>query len=155
MTFCLVYNIVSTHSRPKAAGKHHYPGFTRVQGFNTQPPEGGWLVALSACGGQSVSTHSRPKAAGLRRWHRICRFFVSTHSRPKAAGYKTWSSERTAWFQHTAARRRLGCFLSRLLIQSPFQHTAARRRLGTNRLIPSNGVARFNTQPPEGGWLCS
>ena len=56
--------IVSTHSRPKAAGYSHCfrPYYL------------------------SVSTHSRPKAAGM-----VCIGFpqscdVSTHSRPKAAG---------------------------------------------------------------------
>ena len=58
-----------------------------TEGFNTQPPEGGW--------------HNR--VAGIAyAWQ------VSTHSRPKAAG---WAHERAAemvgMFQHTAARRRL------------------------------------------------
>ena len=35
---------VSTHSRPKAAGsKRQYANAGDV-GFNTQPPEGGWLI---------------------------------------------------------------------------------------------------------------
>ena len=34
--------------------------------FNTQPPEGGWLIAiLAGVHGQDVSTRSRPKAAGF------------------------------------------------------------------------------------------
>ena len=33
---------VSTHSRPKAAGDELHPRPAGVQGFNTQPPEGGW-----------------------------------------------------------------------------------------------------------------
>ena len=56
--------MVSTHSRPKAAGK-------------------GLAARQSLLG---VSTHSRPKAAGWK----VCNTFffenVSTHSRPKAAG---------------------------------------------------------------------
>ena len=80
-------------------------------------------------------------------------------------------------FQHTAARRRLG-----LTIKSAskatilFQHTAARRRLGyyKYRKLSDDSVSThsrpkaaggylkslyqpepcFNTQPPEGGWLC-
>ena len=78
-------------------------------GFNTQPPEGGWLLNHRISRRDiRVSTHSRPKAAGpsistirrrlycfntqppeggwffigLGRWHSR----VSTHSRPKAAG---------------------------------------------------------------------
>ncbi len=37
----------------------------RLSCFNTQPPEGGWVVTFAGCSvvGQ-VSTHSRPKAAG-------------------------------------------------------------------------------------------
>ncbi len=33
--------------------------------FNTQPPEGGWILNLLLIGGFGVSTRSRPKAAGL------------------------------------------------------------------------------------------
>ena len=57
------------------------------QRFNTQPPEGGWCIKENCfkwviC----VSTHSRPKAAGtVTRFNRI-NTGVSTHSRPKAAG---------------------------------------------------------------------
>ena len=55
-------------------------------GFNTQPPEGGWLDARG--NGQSIA--------------------VSTHSRPKAAGLNTCLPKWRVMFQHTAARRRLG-----------------------------------------------
>ena len=33
---------VSTHSRPKAAGKSSKSDVRRLCCFNTQPPEGGW-----------------------------------------------------------------------------------------------------------------
>ena len=39
---------VSTHSRPKAAGQYAPKRHRRVQGFNTQPPEGGWDMQLVA-----------------------------------------------------------------------------------------------------------
>ena len=35
---------VSTHSRPKAAGKPDPDPKPNPDGFNTQPPEGGWLI---------------------------------------------------------------------------------------------------------------
>ena len=35
---------VSTHSRPKAAGKNAYVTTGRTIRFNSQPPEGGWAV---------------------------------------------------------------------------------------------------------------
>ena len=38
---------VSTHSRLKAAGPPTTSVFLELLGFNTQPPEGGWTVALS------------------------------------------------------------------------------------------------------------
>ena len=55
---------VSTHSRPKAAGAQSQRLTFRNSGFNTQPPEGGWPVLLEVQVFKTVSTHSRPKAAG-------------------------------------------------------------------------------------------
>ena len=81
---------VSTHSRPKAAGEvSRYRGFAN-KGFNTQPPEGGWLYKN---GFVDMS------------------FYVSTHSRPKAAGATTDGHASIKRFQHTAARRRLGLYI--------------------------------------------
>ena len=81
---------VSTHSRPKAAGLYRSvspmlsTGFQHTaarrrldldynirnitRGFNTQPPEGGWVDTKreAVTGEYEVSTHSRPKAAGKR-----------------------------------------------------------------------------------------
>ena len=54
---------VSTHSRPKAAGKV----------YKSVPIKRG------------VSTHSRPKAAVTRAAYQFTLSVVSTHSRPKAA----------------------------------------------------------------------
>ena len=56
--------IVSTHSRPKAAGP--------------------FLNIITII--YNVSTHSRPKAAGYSIFAQPKCFAVSTHSRPKAAG---------------------------------------------------------------------
>ena len=38
------YGVVSTHSRPKAAGLYHVANLIFLNGFNTQPPEGGWRL---------------------------------------------------------------------------------------------------------------
>ena len=75
-----------------------------------------------------VSTHSRPKAAAVPLPHGFFFFGVSTHSRPKAAVPAYLPRRNRAWFQHTAARR----------------------RLQPHRLSICGGE-RFNTQPPEGG----
>ena len=99
--------VVSTHSRPKAAG----------------------LLGAKKFKGEIVSTHSRPKAAGnltfdhklfhafqltaaRRRLDKpskptICLVLVSTHSRPKAAGDQLCNNATSTLFQLTAARRRL------------------------------------------------
>ena len=123
-------DVVSTHSRPKAAGSYIAPFHAEL----------------------FVSTHSRPKAAGHLLNKGLPHTLVSTHSRPKAAGtndsnswwnfscFNTqppeggWSSLETMLcqlfeFQHTAARRRLDDKLSKTVIDYLFQHTAARRRL--------------------------
>ena len=60
-----------------------------INGFNTQPPEGGWVKNLKRRIIQLiVSTHSRPKAAGFDTETERQDTLVSTHSRPKAAGTK-------------------------------------------------------------------
>ena len=143
--------------------------------FNTQPPEGGWLMAKLPFSMLSVSTHSRPKAAGGQDMPNVFRVGVSTHSRPKAAGeygifprtnsdgFNTQPPE-GGWedvaelflpnhkFQHTAARRRLEKSKNVDYLPIWFQHTAARRRL-ENTLPHKQSFMSFNTQPPEGGWV--
>ena len=77
---------------------------------------------------------------------------VSTHSRPKTAGQANRAKFAfNAWFQHTAARRRLERKAEACFEYAEFQHTAARRRLGCPRRRPRMR-AGFNTQPPEDGW---
>ena len=57
---------VSTRSRPKAAG-HLTAYILLLPGcFNTQPPEGGWLIVAADNDIHLVSTRSRPKAAGKK-----------------------------------------------------------------------------------------
>ena len=57
-------NKVSTHSRPKAAGCSLSKSRSCFFCFNTQPPEGGWVIPVERNHSRHVSTHSRPKAAG-------------------------------------------------------------------------------------------
>ena len=121
-------SMVSTHSRPKAAGhtlRRPCRGdqfqltaarrrlecicnyFADIVGFNSQPPEGGW--------------RSHPVS--------VTDVMVSTHSRPKAAGPKHGATSSPLWFQLTAARRRLVWPWRHLGAGIMFQLTAARRRL--------------------------
>ena len=168
-------NFVSTRSRPKAAGRYSAVCLRHLDGFNTQPPEGGWAFCFNTPNQTpAVSTRSRPKAAGF-----LCNFpkefkIVSTRSRPKAAGQimrecskisevSTRSRPKAAgkaciaellWFIVSTRSRPKAAGVAGLASDeaiSRFQHAAARRRLGCGL---EHGVfkERFNTQPPEGGW---
>ena len=84
-TFGFRINMVSTHSRLKAAGVF-ICALKRAIGFNTQPPKGGWGLRVPMAHHPHVSTHSRLKAAGESMREEEEREMVSTHSRLKAAG---------------------------------------------------------------------
>ena len=80
----------------------------KVNSFNTQPPEGGWIsntmsVYTSAC----------------------------FNTQPPEGGWFFTASMRLAfsWFQHAAARRRLVAHNDVTAFHFLFQHAAARRRL--------------------------
>ena len=144
---------VSTHSRPKAAGSEPVPHKRPNMGFNTQPPEGGWVGIAETGSHQSgfqhtaarrrlaagypvvsrsvlVSTHSRPKAAGQLHKHKIL-VYMCFNTQPPEGGWFVAKSDALVEkvFQHTAARRRLVMRVRASRRLSWFQHTAARRRL--------------------------
>ena len=122
-----------------------------ARGFNSQPPEGGW-VRKSVSAVIFICFNSQPPEGGWRVSF-CCRISarVSTHSRPKAAGQPACRLNRASAFQLTAARRRLGDAVQSILVcravsthSRPkaagklkvncltfpsFQLTAARRRL--------------------------
>ena len=78
--------IVSTHSRPKAAGTPKYYHDLKNPCFNTQPPEGGWKAVMMR----------KTKQAG----------FQHTAARRRLAKFMP-QPMLLSLFQHTAARRRL------------------------------------------------
>ena len=100
--------LVSTHSRPKAAGIASGLVVKLDNGFNTQPPEGGWgaVNELTVCQTKFQHTAARRRLV-QRRFAAIKNSTVSTHSRPKAAGTSGILLIAGWLFQHTAARRRL------------------------------------------------
>ena len=104
-----ICSAVSTRSRPKAAGAAVGECSSFQDGFNTQPPEGGW-DALEKI------------------------------------------AQRTDRFQHAAARRRLGAIIVRRYEQSEVS-TRSRPKAAGHYEAMVYGYDRFNTQPPEGGWL--
>ena len=172
--------LVSTHSRPKAAGSIRRCRPAQRCRFNSQPPEGGWQLgdAVAWCN-DDVSTHSRPKAAGhgvyclvqtLRQFQltaarrrlggRVvaCACVVfSFNSQPPEGGWDDSLFRRTLSnkFQLTAARRRLDDPSHGLADVFTFQLTAARRRLVALYTVLNYSQHGFNSQPPEGGWAMS
>ena len=121
--------VVSTHSRPKAAAT--------------------LFKAITKCG--NVSTHSRPKAAASVdcRNNRL-KVFQHTAARrrlPHRTGLWLLQTE----FQHTAARRRLP---STYIISNACYPVSTHSRPKAAATIGDNGETvaySFNTQPPEGG----
>ena len=85
-----------------------YGGKTGM-GFNTQPPEGGWMLKERPL----ISNASLFQHAAARRRLGLGCFCKSNQTR----------------FQHAAARRRLANTIGGLKWQKRFQHAAARRRL--------------------------
>ena len=106
---------VSTHSRPKAAGIFDWSYHSVSACFNTQPPEGGWPVAVFA-------------AAAL----------VCFNTQPPEGGWPAYSKTASfhSGFQHTAARRRLGF---------KFARTCRGRAVSTHSRPKAAGPANSST----------
>ena len=124
--------MVSTHSRPKAAGQPANGSRLLMIRFNTQPPEGGW----------------QDSSDGLS-------WLPSFNTQPPEGGWSgnTTHDQTVELFQHTAARRRLdqtiACFAFNFGVSTHSRPKAA----GNTFYIISHKIICFNTQPPEGGWV--
>ena len=122
-------DIVSTHSRPKAAGT-----------------SGGQVAVM---GGFQLTAARRR----LVNQYGVTLAAISFNSQPPEGG---WASIKMLTaiaygFQLTAARRRLGDDFNGQIGINRFQLTAARRRLG-GLFCRCPCCLCFNSQPPEGGW---
>ena len=85
--------------------------------------------AIVKCAG--VSTHSRPKAAGVLSDQSVVKDVVSTHSRPKAAGKITTTATQ---------------------VKTVSTHSRP-KAAGKVAIYWAFCINRFNSQPPEGGWI--
>ena len=149
--------MVSTHSRPKAAGRIKTRLYIPPIGFNTQPPEGGWHT-LGYIVKRKVSFNTQPPEGG---WSHIISYllfhFLFQHTaarRRLEADYEATIAD--VEFQHTAARRRLASRRRCGLSSSSFQHTAARRRLGSLVLHHSlDSVVSTHSRPKAAGALAA
>ena len=122
---------VSTHSRPKAAGRQFFQTLFHFH----------------------VSTHSRPKAAGTDAGPAFVRIVAFQHTAARRRlGPPLVVSSCIILFQHTAARRRL--VVTHLVGQHIFFSFNTQPPEGgwDARRAEISGCLCFNTQPPEGGW---
>ena len=104
--------------------------------FNTQPPEGGWLLLFRSFWLYKDCFNTQPPEGG---W--VLRSIGGVTEEP---------------FQHTAARRRLATFCELLTAIRWFQHTAARRRLVTvNQSRMLGQQVSTHSRPKAAGLLLS
>ena len=110
---------VSTRSRPKAAGWQKQPTAKPPIVSTRSRPKAAGSSSGSSSTSTTVSTRSRPKAAGNAARYVVKPYSVSTRSRPKAAGRCSgFGSPGTDWFQHAAARRRLAQSMTKIYMHS-------------------------------------
>ena len=124
--------LVSRHSRPKAAGQIQVFASIIREGFNTQPPEGGWL--------QKRKT-SPPNAR-----------FQHTAARRRLAFIATSVSRWQSRFNTQPPEGGWSCFSLCLVIWAGF-NTQPPEGGWITRFLPLRSGRSFNTQPPEGGWF--
>ena len=151
---CMAGQLVSTHSRPKAAATvnggfvqslrfQHTAARRRLpariapvsvvrNSFNTQPPEGGCSRAAKAAR-QTTGFNTQPPEGGCFQPPRknVPAGQVSTHSRPKAAA-------KTLQMTHASA--------------DVSTHSRPKAAASEDH-YPDSWRGSFNTQPPEGGCL--
>ena len=168
-------HLVSTHSRPKAAGFdvgfiaavrsfQHTAARRRLAKlagepiglvcFNTQPPEGGWRDQTNKAKAVIEFQHTAARRRlgddlpdGLNHIRRF-------NTQPPEGGWRRWPSR--YWLLRCfntqppeGGWRRNSPMRNQIMT---FQHTAARRRLEKYYSSTDIYIKGFNTQPPEGGW---
>ena len=77
---------VSTHSRPKAAGRLRTVSQYLLTCFNSQPPEGGWGFALAVVG-FPISFNSQPPEGGWLIYAAATVKAKSFNSQPPEGGW--------------------------------------------------------------------
>ena len=148
-----IAKMVSTHSRPKAAGACSF-GLSDSSSFQHTAARRRlvWPICTANTVQMFQHTAARRRLGGcfcIRPFLKT----VSTHSRPKAAGVLEPFGAEVEKFQHTAARRRL---VPANLPVNPPTHVSTHSRpkaAGCGFRFGKKGQKSFNTQPPEGGWF--
>ena len=79
---------VSTHSRPKAAGYSSAPCRAFRLGFNTQPPEGGWLLQNVSHPRKMMFQHTAARRRLGQPMYVLYRAIASFNTQPPEGGWK-------------------------------------------------------------------
>ena len=123
---------VSTHSRPKAAGRLVQNEVRRWYRFNTQPPEGGW--------------------GWCRRYGQHPFGFQHTAARRRLATITLTTS--LYWmFQHTAARRRLAVKTNRAIRHCSFNTQPPEGGWTSSPLITCEVIVSTHSRPKAAGFV--
>ena len=180
LTFGTLRNVVSTHSRPKAADKQHIAR----QHFPFVSTHSRPKAAAGACSIKKRTVWFQHTAARRRLQEKArqtleiesfntqppeggwgldfvqwCAVEVSTHSRPKAAEVSGLKNADGSLFQHTAARRRLrggAGLLARLAVSTHSRpkaaggHVAALARVRRFQHTAARRRLASKTPPPHG-----
>ena len=88
---------VSTHSRPKAAGQAKAAAFKSISGFNTQPPEGGWLQqSLPIIPWMGGFQHTAARRRLVHVPAKVQARFVGFNTQPPEGGWSRQQGQRYA-----------------------------------------------------------
>ena len=97
---------VSTHSRLKAAGKHRRRPGLQTAGFNTQPPEGGWVGLHNRLAARGCF-NTQPPEGGWSQTRPAKMDTCCFNTQPPEGGWGPRTAANTFYlsllFQHTAA----------------------------------------------------
>ena len=168
---------VSTHSRPKAAGCDGAAGQVAAQVSTHSRPKAAGPARQAAEVFDAVSTHSRPKAAGSHSSSSYSQYeFQHTAARRRLENM-TWCIKKAKCFNTQPPEGgwvHIGGQNNTLLVVSTHSRPKAagpaaccptrHRSVSTHSRPKAAGPAgncgaahccRFNTQPPEGGWLAT
>ena len=149
----LMSSPVSTHSRPKAAGCCGTSWKRRRACFNTQPPEGGWYRWYRATSGIACFNTQPPEGGwqiGFNLRFHITRF----NTQPPEGGWTSLPSLPSLKkpFQHTAARRRLGVAMAKILIPFGVSTHSRPKAAGFRRIaMPSEQQVSTHSRPKAAG----
>ena len=129
---CTTKSCVSTHSRPKAAGKPPHNFQPTKPSFNTQPPEGGWPQKLSNSSLHPNCFNTQPPEGGWMTKDDDLEAKKSFNTQPPEGGWPTVNIKLTVEISFNTQPPEGGCPTWTLV--KPLCDC-------------------FNTQPPEGGWF--